>query len=312
MNLPLGPTEAELVAAKEVGAFALPSLWTVHQDYAVEGPRNRRRLGERGVIVRRYPPTTRLDLPTELARLAEADEEKVRVFARRYGLLGRAKMLDRRGNKGEPLDWVRGHASNVQLLLEGLRALKSSNEVAAREIIESLTTEHPGALIPLPVPTRLIAVRDRLFVQQWVFGTPGTHYEAKTERLGRGHVKMSLVRLPVKRRPRPINYVRAVASVMRDIIGPNIFDVRRQPFVTRDNTLSSDFASPALVEIAYWMILNTAQNESGKVERCEECESVFIATHGRQRFCPPCPGQRESSCALRHRQRRFSKKRGKR
>jgi hypothetical protein len=200
----------------------------------------------------------------------------------------------------------------VRLILEGVRAIQSSNEVVARKIIESLVDEHRSAAIPLPVPTRLIAVRDRLFVQQWVFGTAGTHYEAKTERLAHGHVKVSLVRLAGKRRSPPINYVRAVATLLRDIIGPNIFDVRRQPFVTRDNTLSSDFASPALVEIAYWMLLNTAQDETGRVERCEDCESLFIATHGRQRFCPPCPGQRESSCALRHRQRRFSKKRGKR
>jgi hypothetical protein len=103
MNLPLCPSEAELIAAKEVGAFALSSLWKICHDYGVAGPRNRQRLIERGSVIRRYAPITRLELPTELARLKNGDEEAVVRFAQRYGLLGRASMIDGRRSQGESL-----------------------------------------------------------------------------------------------------------------------------------------------------------------------------------------------------------------
>jgi hypothetical protein len=89
----------------------------------------------------------------------------------------------------------------------------------------------------------------------------------------------------------------------RTIINANIVEVRR----TLDDIDGKDrmaFTFSALVEVAYWHLANAV--DGGVVKRCdnEKCGAVFIQTDGRQRFCPPRFGQKESSCAIHQRVKR--------
>ena len=55
----------------------------------------------------------------------------------------------------------------------------------------------------------------------------------------------------------------------------------------------------------YWFL---TQNKS--LNRCVECGSLFVPTRKNQKFCPPFPGQRQSSCANRYYVRRHREKTG--
>ena len=90
----------------------------------------------------------------------------------------------------------------------------------------------------------------------------------------------------------------------RTIINANIIEVRR----TLDDIDGKDrtaFTFSALVEVAYWHLANAV--DGGVVKRCEneKCGAVFIQTDGRQRFCPPRYGQKESACAIHQRVKRY-------
>ncbi|RKD73657.1 hypothetical protein ATL39_1959 [Sinobaca qinghaiensis] len=54
-----------------------------------------------------------------------------------------------------------------------------------------------------------------------------------------------------------------------------------------------------LFEIGYFFLIE-AFNNRVKLRRCESCNKIFEVTHQRQRFCPPMPGRKRSSCEMKH------------
>jgi CGNR zinc finger len=92
--------------------------------------------------------------------------------------------------------------------------------------------------------------------------------------------------------------------VRRNLINANIDGIYPQPAEDggKDRIV---FRFRALIEVAYWHLANAIV--TGHVKRCEspDCGALFVQTDPRERYCPPRFRQRESSCAVRARVRRF-------
>lgn len=53
----------------------------------------------------------------------------------------------------------------------------------------------------------------------------------------------------------------------------------------------------SLIEASYFYLLLAIFNEAD-MKQCEHCSQLFEVTHKRQRFCPPLPGRKRSSCEM--------------
>jgi hypothetical protein len=90
-------------------------------------------------------------------------------------------------------------------------------------------------------------------------------------------------------------------TIRHTIIRRNTKDLIHRSRGAYGNTRSVlDYGS--LIEVVYWHLSKMDQK---LVRQCEKCSAWFTTQHGRQRFCPPRESQRESSCAVNHRQWKY-------
>jgi hypothetical protein len=89
----------------------------------------------------------------------------------------------------------------------------------------------------------------------------------------------------------------------RQIINANLRGIYRYVSIDDSGKDRSFFGFSAPIEVVYWHLATVI--DGGMVKRCEAqgCGGIFVQTDPRQRFCPKRWRQRESSCAMRQRQR---------
>jgi hypothetical protein len=234
------------------GSGFIPA-WAVAPHYEVaEGV-----LREVGISDREYNPFSRLELPTELARIATGELSPV-AFASEFGLLGHdALLLPETGRGGDPLDWVVAHSRTVGLFLNLIGLLEEDDEHALQYELKHAS---PGLYA---------------FGRQLV-NLPTDHIR---DALKRNVPAAGLARLYIGR-----------------YITENILGITRRlqtnPQLTR---VASAFVFRAMIETVYWQLANRL--ESGGVRRCAECRRFFIARDKRQQYCPPFPGSTRSRCS---------------
>jgi hypothetical protein len=196
-----------------------------------------------------YAPFVHTELPAELAKLRQADQEQALDFARTYGELGfsslagtweQATHLDlesgQRSTGGDPLPWIRAHASGVYVCLAVAHAL-TTPKLVTRKFLDDFN------------------------------GWP---------------------------------YARQLRA---EIINRNVTRIYRYVSVDDKGRDRTFFQFRARVDVAYWHLANAL--DGGTLKRCsaDGCSGIFIQTDPRQRYCPKRWRQRESSCAMRQRQR---------
>ena len=239
-----------------------------------------------GRIAHWYAPFVHEELAGEVAKLRLADEHQILGFATTYGELGfrslvtygpgikspealwrQATHLDRKTGKrsmgGDPLPWIRAHASGIYVCLAISNALTSG-----------LSTK------------RLRALLDSFY------GMPyGDAVELGTIETARSGQK-------------PLDAARDLRAL---IINANLRRVHRYVSVDEKGKPRSFFGYSAPVDVVYWHLANLI--DGGTVKRCEAegCGGIFIQADPRQRYCPKRWRQRESSCAMRQRQRQGRK-----
>lgn len=251
------------------------SLQIVAEDYAIENgflvPKGR-------PWVHTWSPMTKPHLSELVERLKNPLEDPTSVvrFARRYGLLGYAGLASAPA-PGDPLEWLWEHIRTVRFVKLALSLTVFWREHDARELLAPYVVQETpdGAWT-------LVVVR----------------YAA-----GAGVRRLSLT-VPADFNRQHVQ--RDLARAAAEIISANISGISRRVWAG-ERGLKSAFTFRALVEVVYWHLLNAG--ERGALRVCVECLRPFIVTDARQRFCPPDEEGRESRCAVRHRQRRFQRRR---
>lgn len=259
----------KFVGVRERYVLAGPVGWTGEEPAMVV-------CGEGGKITAYYSPFVHAELPGELAKIRNADDEQVLQFVHAYGRMGYRGGLDwgtayppsaRRSLRGgDPIPWLRAHGHGAYVCLEITKAL---NERWSPERIESLLSRFGEA--PYGLPTHV----ERPYLSEYA-------------------------------RLKPADKAR---SLRKTIINENIKGVHRQvgwDFTTKKD--QSFFDWEGTVSVVYWHLANLV--DGGTVKRCEAagCGGLFIQTDPRQRFCPKQWRQRESACAMRERQRKHREK----
>lgn len=239
----------------------------------------------RGGFAHWFAPFAHPELPSELARLRDADGESVLAFGHVYGEMGYGTFSDsldldwvtqrmKAGQTtamGDPLPWLRAHAAGISLCLEISEALAKQG--------------------------------GKRFSRQWLDRCDGAIFghRGSTHRISIEHLD-SLHRLrPGSTAPKPIDIARAIR---RHIINANVGGITRSVSVNESGADQTFFRYSTPLEVAYWHLANVV--DGGTVKRCEAdgCGGVFIQTDPRQRYCPKRWRQLESSCATRQRQRK--------
>lgn len=216
-----------------------------------------------------YTPSTRLELPGELAKLTPGDDAAVLRFAKIYGLLGYWYFMPENesveGPVGDSLKWVWAHAETVRLVLSLKDKLDQEDAEGLEQTLRKL--EHPTLRGQFPVK---FAARGIL--RTLVFYPTSSHRSL-------------------------------AASILMSIVNENISGIHPKIAWDEKRGIFVPYSSfSTLIEVVYWHLSNVLSG--GRVTRCETCGGRFIQTDRRQRFCPTGTKQ-ESPCAVKARVREW-------
>jgi len=233
-------------------------------------------------------PFTKPELPTEFAKVS--DPHSAIRFERRYSPLGYDSLVEnpeeRKG--GDPLEWVLKQAKFVKLAVEliyasayqdGTSALRQFRYLNITNIIRKASFDS--------------AHRD---FGELIFPGGAYNYNYGT-----------IVVMPTSE----ADALQSVPYFIERLVNENTKNLQQKLVVHYKGRLGSVLFYNALIEAIWSMVgdlaLKTQQGqESGYFKRCEykECNTPFLATDKRQRFCPRPEeaGDGESLCGLKFRQ----------
>lgn len=263
------------------------STWPVHKNHVI----SRGVLIAEGPVEYEYQAIERVELPNVIAKLNTDDEDAIIEFASTYGLFGYSATLgdDDRSQWGpdnkEPLWWIKQHVETVSLVLEMAECLVEADVEKRSEKAAAIYEAH---------------LTDNL--SEFGIGgngerTPVFSFAARGKR-------------SLFANPTPVSAgLEWVSYATCEILSHNLQGVVRQP-MRNGYKVKSGFCFEALIDAVYWQIQNGI--DGGSLKLCDECKKPFIATHGRQKFCPPRyiykGHEQESTCAIAHRQRKYRNK----
>lgn len=227
----------------------------------------------KGSLASWFAPFVHAELPGELAKLRNANEQQILDFAGTYGELGFSSLVKHpkeafhydpqtgvRSMAGDPLPWIRAHASGVYICLALTEALSASRKTA--ENLRRLLNGLNGTM----------------------YGDGADVFDVLIAWTGESPQEMA-------------------REWRRRIINANVHRVHRYISVDEKGKDRSFFGFRAPVDVIYWHLANVI--DGGTVKRCEAdgCGGIFVKTDPRMRYCPKRWRERESVCAMRQRQR---------
>jgi len=234
-----------------------------------------------GEVIRNYFPVNTPNLPNIIARIDHTRENEIMNFIKKYGIFGRANLLpfyDENKNelyREETLEWVQVHIMTVTFVLELMQSVQNSDEDKAMNIINKMSEIGP--------------LKNGNYIKVGIRGQYDNYY----------HVMSG-------------SALNAAKLSIESIINMNIENIKRKgsytpkpPFPMEfGDTFKSNYSYKSLIEIVYWQLADIA--EGGSLKRCEYCNTPFLNTDERQRFCPHDPTfEKESRCATAYRQKMY-------
>jgi len=222
-------------------------------------------------------PFSHPKLPYEFAKVR--DSKTALRFELRYAPLGYDYLVSNpeERKKGDPLDWVLEHAKFVRFALELIYAMADELEEKLIRLLKDGITKNQEN-------------HDNIAGHSiYGFSYPsGAYQKTSTARLPLSHADaLGLGRVTVT-----------------EMVNANIANIR-QELVPRYQDLVWVRIFHALIEVIWSMVGDIAvkaqQEGGGYLRRCEWCQTPFLATHKRQRFCPPPEGSQQSLCGEKYR-----------
>lgn len=244
-----------------------------------------------------YDPGQEEGLPSELARVNQAWKRRrpgastgiaedivtrsALDFLRQFGFLGlthlqgEPRKVDLDGvtqfADGDLFAWVLGHAENVDLCLSLAGALLNGARERLAHVLQYLEETRPQLFPGLPLRIPTLTEHYHVLDMPTLY-PPGAHLEEKAQ------------------------------ALLRACLAPNLGNVERvylpeagrkaMPKIGR-----TGFRFHALIQLIYWQLADWINGE--RLRECRECHMYFFAHDGRQQFCPPPQGIKESRCARR-------------
>lgn len=218
----------------------------------------------------------------------------VASFVEDFGVLGQVALGGKRAvvqvdrASGDPypaeaddLAWLLDHAHQVHLLMSLAAALRGRiDDKRLHRLLRNVRGVNEGFL----APRRIATVRDpwwtSMNADRW-WRKLGTDFDAAIEDAGG-----------------PVSAAKCAFSML---LTPNLADV---PLVIDPESGRPAFQFRALIQAVYWMLADR-WGIGRRPKRCKEDGALFFADDGRERFCPPPPGVKESRCGRRWRMRRL-------
>ncbi|HZL07028.1 MAG TPA: hypothetical protein VFE45_16670 [Coriobacteriia bacterium] len=229
-----------------------------------------------------YLPETLPNLPTALAKVV--DERTAVGFVTTYGTLG--WWQHPRTWKGSRLETdttvTVATADRVSWVLDQAGAVRF-----ALDLVEAIKHGHSDAHIQRVLgPKRL----DQPEVQFYHYFAPMPGQQGWT--MGTG----TLLAVPL---PDSADWRAHAGAVVAGLVNSNTTSVRLT--LSYSDGFRLHETTDALIE-QVWRHVGAAA-VGGPIRRCDECQTPFVVTDQRQRFCPPAPWEKKSRCAERHRKR---------
>ncbi len=260
----------------------------------------------------------------EIGRLHPGDEAAATALARRWGLLGYSNLIEPtqrnriKPSGGDPMGWVWAHANGIRTVLELSRLLANGDPTKIQEYLTGLRLPVEAFGID-SVATRLLQKRRFSEVNARIVNLQ--RYEQRADNdwspalvFGdRDAIAMCSWQLKTID-PRVIAH-----QIIESVMNRNLTGVYRQ--ISSNRTLGDSylgiseqvspqfgmrFFSDSLISATYWHLANIISESATR--ECLDCGTLFFPNDRRQRFCPKADFERESRCALRHRQRRQRKR----
>lgn len=231
-----------------------------------------------------YSPWEHKEIPTEFARLREADERAVLDFVDRWGVLGylpmfvsqnineidRLSVLRRNGRIGEPLWWIWNHARTIRLLFTLLANIWGRNEAALRAYLDEIMPD--GTL-------------------EFAYGVHRNQVMALSPQNLSGPLAEA-------------------ATIVHGIITPNMDMLRPElmMFDSQTGELAWSHSTPALLPVVYAHIATAAVRSYGYYQCAYRLCDLMWPSECRQgpprQYCPPDGTSSESRCSRKERYRR--------
>jgi|GEM_PF-4598689 len=236
-------------------------------------------------------PFSNPNLPFDFAKVD--DLKSALKFELRYAPLNYDSLLDydllfenlekRKG--GDPVKWVLEHACFVRFALDLIYALAYENGRDALSLFH-----------------KFVVYKD--YSDPALRGTGDFKYP-------RG-AKIATTMVPAPKSESDTLW--AIPHVIAILVNANTKNIHQELMISSRGRIMSVQMYQALIEAIWSMVGNLAmkaQQEGERIyfNRCEWCNSVFIAKDKRQRFCPPIIGK-ESLCGLKFRQRKCQANKG--
>jgi len=235
-------------------------------------------------------PFSELDLPSEFARVT--DPRSALRFERRYSSLGYDSLVinpdERRG--GDPLEWVLEQAKFVRLALELMYALAYQDGNNALRQFRYLNLKMIDDIHPAVRGCATLTYPAGAYNNETMIAVPRSEGEA----------------------------LWSAPSLIEIFVNANTRDIHQELVAGHNNELGSVLFCNTLIEAIWSMAGNIAVKTAGEGDyfrRCEWCNTPFLATDKRQKFCPTPEGlsgkRKQSLCGLQYRQHKLQTKTGK-
>ncbi len=270
---------------------------------------------------RTYFPMANPSMLGDFARLRVGDSASLLTFTRRWGLLG-YDALSRRGtaslaltSEGDPVAWVWAHLSGMQTALRLWKFWREGDAAGAERLLRKREVSQQQWRALARVNTLL---KDGKFVEAQALLERHLAKPHDSDESDRAVVVVSADGAKVAHTLYNVSTGEGqpwfgVWNIIRSIINPNLRGVH--PEISTFAGRSPDVPVvaqgwDAIMSVIYRHLFEViaSDQERGEVEECRECTTPFIRTDGRQRFCPPPPGSRESLCAMRFHKREQRKR----
>lgn len=253
-----------------------------------------------------YDPMDCPNLPNAFAKVI--DGKTAIRFVENWGLLGYTRLQHMA--EAEPLVWVLRQARSVRFILNLVEKLHTRGGYL-EELISFLKREsvnREGVQFRHSRHRYIFGVYDLAFDADYLakgFFAPAGLSPDETQSLLLGRTNYGSAKLTDGALVKELAY-----GVIAACVNGNTVNMRRF-FDDRDGKLNNCMTYKALIEVIWHQVGDIVlQIQEGKEMRvCDECQTPFLVTDGRQRFCPSLETEdpyswRQSACGLRYRQRK--------
>ncbi len=256
-------------------------------------------LAEAGGVRLTYRPREYPELPFELAKLAEGDEERVLSFVSKWGEL--------RGD--ETVTWYQCHAQHVAVCLKLIAGLQKDDDEGLLEALR-------GWLVPDDTHSEVLRIpilpHAMMHIQLQIFPCGNPEHVCQT-----ASFSSTRASTPGQGLVRPAIWVCDTALarwstevavwLLPTLVNPYLGRYS-SGLIVQDGYPVMDYEFEDLLAIIYLQIAELAEKRDG-VARCQECGAIFPQLDRRQRFCPPSKESKvkESPCSQKARYKKHQR-----